>query len=173
MASSAKTAAGVRRSPLQANLPLIGTVAIPLISAVLGAIVGAIAIYFVSQNLLVKEQRVLQASDAYSDYLLYVSEAVPHLDSRETSEADTVILTESIQKLAAAKARVGIFGSQDVVFKLSEFADTDGDFIRNKDACQKFTLVLIAMRKHLTGETPDSNFIHAMKKTVYGNIKDC
>jgi len=164
-----------RRIRLYRCILLMRTVAVPLVSAVLGALAVAGTTYFVSQNLLIKEQRVAQAADAYADYLSYVSEKAVRLafesKGQATNDVD-IALTEIEQKLVAAKTRIGIFGSQEVVVKLGAFSDTGGDLF-SEQGCIEFTFALIAMRKHLTGEMPNEMFINSMKKTVYDNTDDC
>ena len=114
--------------------------------ALLGIAVGALLTYlFTRSHEQEKHFRLLQTG-AYADYLRCVAEAA-HLNL-QSDEANL------FARAADAKARICLYGSQEVISLLAVF-DKEGGVISNDQQRSAFVRLVQAMRKKSTAQISD------------------
>ena len=147
---------------------LTRTVIIPLAAAAIGAVGVGVASYYASKNILIDQERIEQAVVAYADYLSKVSElaVLEQQSSNSKSKIDRLL-----QEIAAAKSRIAMFGRPEVIVALNDFRKA-GSTLYTSDGCEAFTVVVTAMRKHVSDNAPDDDLLKSLKGAVYGK-EDC
>jgi len=105
--------------------------------SILGIVVGASLQYLFSRFLEERKHKRLLQTEAYADFLRSVAEAT-HLDS-------SVNEGQVHARIADARARIGLYGSPDVVRLLAEF-ERAGNAIISKEQHESFVLLIQAMR---------------------------
>ena len=126
-----------------------------LISAMIGGIIVGGANYIVSENILIHQSRTEETVAAYADYLAKASEFFL-LPSSETAS-----------EVGAAKSRIAIYGSSEVIDALAEFNNLDST-LETKEGCEAFTRIITTMRTHVWDDDPDGNLEKNIQVTVYG-----
>ena len=150
---------------------LVKTVIIPLAAAAIGAVGVGVASYYASKNVLIDQERVEQAVDAYADYLSKVSELSVLEQGLRPNEAyaDEINsrITRLLQGIAAAKSRIAMFGRSEVIVALDDFRKA-GSTLYTSEGCEAFTVVVTTMRTHVSDDAPDDDLVKSIKSTVYG-----
>ena len=116
------------------------------ISTVLGIVVGAILTFLFTRRHEYEKQRRLLVTEAYSDYLRAIADGA-HLNL-ESNEA------EIFARLAAAKTRICLYGSNDVVRLLAAF-EKAGGVIGTSEQRHVFASLILAMRGNSKVESSD------------------
>jgi hypothetical protein len=112
----------------------------------LGIAVGAILTYLFTRSHEYEKHSRLLITQAYSDYLRGVAEAA-HLNL-ESNEA------EIFARVADAKTRVCLYGSQEVVALLAAF-EREGGVIGNTQQRELFVSLILAMRGNSKVQSSD------------------
>ncbi|HKC64885.1 MAG TPA: hypothetical protein VKB86_14680 [Pyrinomonadaceae bacterium] len=107
------------------------------IFTLLGIVVGAIVSFLLTRRHEYEKQKRLLVTQAYSDYLRAVADAA-HLNLESN-------LAEIHARLADAKTRICLYGSQEVVTLLAAF-EKEGGVIGNENQRHLFALLIFAMR---------------------------
>ena len=134
-----------------------------LISAMIGGIIVGGANYIVSENILTHQSRTEETVAAYADYLAKASEffVLPSI--------------EKASEVGAAKSRVAIYGSSEVIAALAEFNKWKST-LATEGGCEAFTRIIMTMRTHVWDDDPDDDPDGNLKKniqvTVYG-LDEC
>lgn len=103
----------------------------------LGIVVGASLQYLFSRYLEERKHHRLLQTQAYADYLRGVSEAA-HLSLAVKEE-------QAFARIADAKTRICLYGSQEVVMSLAKF-ERSGGVINNEEQREAFVALIQAMR---------------------------
>jgi hypothetical protein len=138
------------------------------IFTLLGIAIGAILTYFFTRSQEHEKHYRLLVTQAYSDYLRAVADAA-HLNL-QSNEA------EIFARLADAKTRICLYGSQEVVFLLAGF-EREGGVIDSAQQRKAFVSLILAMRGNakvrdsdletvLFGERPHNNSLHRSAGSV-------
>ncbi|WP_395341201.1 hypothetical protein PN836_018660 [Ningiella sp. W23] len=114
--------------------------------AFLSVIVGATLQYFFTKHVETLKHAKELKSKAYSDYLKAISE-----DASHNYESGSVEQKNIYSKIADAKARICLYGSNEVVTAYSEFLALGGVFETQKQK-ESFAKVFSLMRKDSGGK---------------------
>ena len=126
-----------------------------LISAMIGGIIVGGANYIVSENILIHQSRTEETVAAYADYLAKASEFFLSTSS------------ETAREVGAAKSRIAIYGSSEVIDALAEFNERKST-LETEEGCDAFTRIITTMRTHVWDDDPDANLKKNIEVAVYG-----
>ena len=118
--------------------------------SVLGIVVGASLQYLFTRYLEERKHYRSLQTEAYADYLRGVAQAA-HLNL-------TVNESEIFARIADAKTRVCLYGSQEVVKLLAQF-ESSGGIIGNEEQCEAFVAIIQAMRGDSNVESKELELI--------------
>lgn len=114
---------------------------------IIGILVGAFIQSFFARRMESKKQSLTFKSQAYIDYLKAFSESA-HIDHLQNEQIVSIF-----ERAANAKNRIAIFGSEEVIEKLSSFIEK-GENLGSSEAKSCFMALCMAMRKdHLERES--------------------
>ena len=108
-----------------------------------------------SENILTHQSRTEETVAAYADYLAKASEffVLPSI--------------EKASEVGAAKSRIAIYGSSEVIAALAEFNKWKST-LETEGGCKAFTRIITTMRTHVWDDDPDGNLKKNIQVAVYG-----
>lgn len=126
----------------------------------IGLLVGALIQSYFARRMESNKQALTFKSQAYADYLKAFSES-GYLSSNTKEERNLLH-----ERAANAKNRIVIFGSDEVISKLSNFIKL-GESLKTNESLKAFTELCSAMRKDYLGSEFEVN-IQSLTTIIIG-----